>query len=245
MALRSTRASRVECCPSHLRIFAIPGGGSAASWTIVGKENLVLPTVRSFAAAAVALAVAGGGAVAAVTVPAAVTSAATVHPLASSPAPSPSPGGPVYNCTESGTAFTRSIPMTVAAGYAGGDMYSVTLTSGPSGLGGMSGSAQYPDFQSFLHMTGAQTEGIDMYGGVTDPATGVFSVVGEVALYTTGTDYIHFPDQFTMRPGTANGGSTYLTCSSAQSPAPVAVSVTVGGPTPGSSSPPPASGTRS
>ena len=200
----------------------------------------MLPFVRGIVAAGSTLAVAAAGAVAVVAVMAPVTSAATVHPAASSPSPSPSPAGPVYNCSESSTTFTRSIPMAVTVGYEGGDLYSVTLTSGANGLGGLAGNAQYPDFQSFLHMTGAQTEGIDMYGGTVDQNTGEFSVVGEVALYTPGTDYIHFPDQFTMRPGTPNGGSTYLSCSSAQSPAPVAAAVTVGGgPTPGSSSPPP------
>lgn len=201
----------------------------------------MLPFVRGILAAGSTLAVTAAGAVAltAVTVPA--TSAATAHTAANSPSPSPSPAGPVYNCSESSTTFTRSIPMAVTVGYIGGDMYSVTLTSGPAGLGGLAGSAQYPDFQSFLHMTGAQAEGIDMYGGFVDQNTHVFSVVGEVALYTQGTDYFHFPDQFTMRPGTPNG-STYLSCSSAQSPAPVAAAVTVGGgPTPGNSSPPPSS----
>jgi hypothetical protein len=199
---------------------------------------VVLPSVRGILAAAVVLAVTGAGSVAVFTQTAAAGPAATGQPSPSSPAPASSPVGPVYNCSGSGTAFTRSIPMTVTVGYEGGDLYSVTLTSGPDGLGGMAGSAQYPDFQSFLHMTGTQTEGIDMYGGTTGPSTGGFSVEGEVALYTSGTDYIHFPDEFTMRPGTANGGSAYLDCTSAQSPAPVAVTVTVGGPTQGSSSPP-------
>lgn len=209
----------------------------------------MVPSVRGIAVAAVVLA-AGAGAVAVATESAAATPAAAGQQRASSPAPSSSPlpssspspssspAGPVYNCSESGAVFTRSIPMTVAVGYEGGDLYSVTLTSAADGLGGMAGTAQYPDFQSFVHMTGAQTEGIDMYGGTVDPATGVFSVVGEVALYTSGTDDIHFPDEFTMRPGTADGGSAYLDCRSAQSPAPVAATVTVGGPTPGSSSPP-------
>lgn len=201
---------------------------------------MVLPLMRGITASVAVFAAAGATAFGVVTVAAPGTSAATVRALASSPAPTtPSPsGGPVYNCAESSTPFTRSIPMRITTGFLGGDTYGVTLTSGPDGLGGMSGTAQYPDFQSFLSMTGAQSEGIDMYGGYTDPGTGVFSVSGEVALYIQGTDYIHFPDTFTIRPGTPDGGSTYVSCQSAVSPAPVAVTVGAS-PSPSAPSPSP------
>lgn len=200
----------------------------------------MIPSLRGIAAAATVLAVAGAGTLAVLTPAAAAgTPAPPVQPRASSPSPSPSAGGPVYNCSEPGTAFTRSIPMTVTVGYEGGDLYSVTLTSGPGGLGGMAGSAQYPDFQSFLPMTGAQSEGIDLYGGYVAPSTQVFTVAGEVALYTPGTDYFHFPGQFTMRPATPNG-SVYLLCNSAVTPPPVAVSFTPGS-SPAPSSPAPSS----
>jgi collagen type VII alpha len=141
--------------------------------------------------------------------------------------------GPDYACTNNvspANPFSGHLPMTVAVSGSRtvGATDTVTLTSPSTGLG-----APYPagatslSYAGNLTLTGAQSGSIALGETSRDVTSSTFAVSGKLALSKAGTDHILLPGHFTFVAQASARPVVALSCTSAASPAPVAVTFTV------------------
>jgi hypothetical protein len=141
--------------------------------------------------------------------------------------------GPDYACTNNEPAanpFSGHLPMTVAVSGSRtvGATDTVTLTSPSTGLG-----APYPagatslSYAGNLTLTSAQSGGIALGETSRDVTSSTFAVSGKLALSKAGSDHILLPGHFTFVAQASGRPVVALSCTSAASPAPVAVTFTV------------------
>jgi collagen type VII alpha len=141
--------------------------------------------------------------------------------------------GPDYACTNNvspANPFSGHLPMTVAVSGSRtvGATDTVTLTSPSTGLG-----APYPpgatslSYAGNLTLTGAQSGSIALGETSRDVTSSTFAVSGKLALSKAGTDHILLPGHFTFVVQASARPVVALSCTSAASPAAVAVTFTV------------------
>jgi hypothetical protein len=159
------------------------------------------------------------------------TSSTAVKINVTAPA-SPTPGGPVYTCTNGTGKGSIDAPLPLAVSVTGprvtGSEDTVTLSSPSDGLG-----APYPsgtsalDFSGSLSVAGALQGSISLSRHTTVLTDKVFSVLGQLYLAEPGTYRILLPSRFAFTIfGTEE---THLSCALKKSPAPTGLTLTVTG----------------